>query len=341
MIRKFEYVLRRVTLSVGVLFALSIVVFTLTRIVPSNPAALYLGPRPRPEQIEQINEKFGFDQPLTVQYVKYIRGVVGGDWGDSIATKRPVLREITDRLPATLELLFASIFLMLLIGVPLGVISARFKGSPLDGIVRVTSLVGVSMPSFWLGILLQLLFFYQLGLLPITGRLDSTMRFTNPLDEVTGFFLLDALITRNWAAFGDSVKHIILPALTLAAWPIGLISRMTRASMLEVIEQDYIRTARAYGIPERTVLYRYALKNAMVPTLTALGLTIGFLLTGAFYVELIYNWPGLGTFSVRSLLNVDYPAIMGITLFGAAGYIAINLMVDLVQAWIDPRISLE
>lgn len=341
MIRKLEYILRRAFLSFGVLLALSIVVFILTRVVPSDPAVLYLGPRPRAEQVAQINEKFGFNQPLITQYIKYMERLIQGDWGDSIATKRPVLQEIQDRLPATLELLFASMVLMLMIGIPLGVISAQFKNTPIDVGVRISSLVGVSMPAFWLGILLQLLFFYQLNLLPITGRVDSTLRFTNPITVRTGFFLIDTLLSGNWAAFWDVIQHLILPALTLAAYPIGLIARMTRASMLEVIEQSYIRTARAYGIPEATILYRYALKNAIVPTLTVLGLTIAYLLTGAFYVEVIFNWPGLGTFTVRSLLNVDYPAIMGITLFGAAGYIFINLVVDLLQAWIDPRISLE
>lgn len=341
MIHKLDYILRRVILSSGVLLALSIVVFILTRVVPSEPAVLYLGPRPRPEQVAQINERFGFNEPLITQYIRYMERLFQGDWGDSIATKRPVLQEIRDRLPATLELLFASMALMLVIGLPLGVISAQFKNTPVDIGVRISSLVGVSMPAFWLGILLQLLFFYQLNLLPITGRVDSTLRFTNPITVRTGFFLIDTLLSGNWAAFWDVIKHLILPALTLAAYPIGLIARMTRASMLEVIEQNYIRTARAYGIPERTILYRYALKNAIVPTLTVLGLTIAYLLTGAFYVEVIYNWPGLGTFTVRSLLNVDYPAIMGITLFGAAGYIFINLVVDLLQAWIDPRISLE
>lgn len=341
MIRKFEYILRRIILSLGVLFVLSGVVFMLTRAVPNDPAALYLGPRPRAEQIERINEKFGFDRPLHVQYIKYMEGVVQGDWGDSIATKRPVLQEITDRLPATVELLLASIVLMLLIGIPLGVISAQFKNSPLDIGVRVTSLLGVSVPTFWLGILLQLLFFHQLDLLPITGRVDSTLRFTSPIEEVTGLFIIDSLLTGNWVALQDAAEHLLLPALTLAAYPIGLISRMTRASMLEVIEQNYIRTARAYGISELTILYRYALKNAIVPTLTVLGLTIAYLLTGAFYVEVIFNWGGLGTFTVRSLLNVDYPAIMGVTLFGAAGYVLINLCVDLLQSWIDPRISLE
>jgi peptide/nickel transport system permease protein len=180
-----------------------------------------------------------------------------------------------------------------------------------------------------------------LDLLPLAGRFSNDLRFTNPIEPVTNFLLLDALIGSNWLAFKDVVYHLILPALTLAAYPAGLIARMTRATMLEVLEQDYIRTARAYGIRETVVVYLYALKNAISPTLTVIGLTVAYALTGTFFVEIIFNWPGLGLFTVHSLLNVDYPAIMGITLYGATMYVIINLVVDLLQAWIDPRISLK
>jgi ABC-type dipeptide/oligopeptide/nickel transport system permease component len=169
----------------------------------------------------------------------------------------------------------------------------------------------------------------------------SDLRFTNPITAITHFFLIDTLLTRNWIAFKDTVYHLILPAITLAAYPIGLIARMTRAAMLEVMEQDYIRTARAYGINNVIITYFYALKNAISPTLTVIGLTVAFALTGTFFVEIIFNWPGLGDFTVRSLLNIDYPAIMGITLYGATAYVILNLVVDLLQAWIDPRISLK
>jgi peptide/nickel transport system permease protein len=184
-------------------------------------------------------------------------------------------------------------------------------------------------------------FFRNLELFPLAGRIDSDMRFISPVEQITNFIILDALITKNWVAFRDALWHIILPAVTLAAYPTGLIARMTRAAMLEVLEQDYIRTARAYGIRDMIVTYLYALKNAISPTLTVIGLTVAFALTGTFYAEIIFNWPGLGLFTVRSLLNLDYPAIMGVTLFGAAGYVLINLVVDALQAWIDPRISLK
>ncbi len=338
--RKLEFIIRRIALSLLVLLGLSVVTFTLARVVPSNPASLYLGPRARPEEIARVEEQMGLNRPLPVQYFYYLRDVLRGDWGNSIATKRPVLQEIGDRAPASLELLFVGMSLAVLIGVPLGVFSARWQGKPFDVVTRTTSIIGVSLPSFWLGLLFQIFFFRMLGVLPLTNRVDSNLRFTSPINEITGFYLFDTLVTGNWIAFQDVARHIILPALTLAAYPIGLIARMTRATMLEVLSQNYIRTARAYGIRQRIVIYAYALKNAIGPTLTVIGLTLAYSLTGTFFVEIVFNWPGLGLFTVHSLLNVDYPAIMGITLFGASAYVTINLVVELIQAWIDPRISL-
>lgn len=339
--RKLEYVLRRLVLSIGVLFGITIITFALARVIPSNPGSLYLGPRARPAEIERINQKLGLDEPLPQQYITYLRGLLQGDLGDSIATKRPVLRELRERVAATLELLFAATLLSIVIGIPLGVISARLQGKAMDVSVRTFSIVGVSLPAFWLGLLLQLFFAHTLGLLPVAGRVNRTLRFSHPIDEITGFFLFDTLVTGNWVAFQDTLEHLILPALTLGAYPIGLVARMTRANMLEVLGQDYIRTARAYGIHQRRIIYVYALKNALGPTITVIGLTLAYSLTGAFFVEIIFNWPGLGLFTARSFLNLDYPAIMGMTVFGASGYVLINLIVDLIHAWMDPRISLE
>lgn len=341
MLEKLDYVLKRLVMSVVVLLGLSLITFTLARVVPSDPAALYIGPRARAEQVEAVRQKLGLDRPVYVQYLFYIRDALHGDLQTSIATKRPVAQEITDRLPASLELLMAGMSIATLVGLVLGVISARFQGSPFDVAVRIFSLVGVSLPAFWLGLLLQIVFFRGLGWFPINGRIDSAIRFTHPIQPLTGFYLFDSLVTRNWVAFRDALWHIILPAVTLAAYPMGLVARMTRATMLEVLSQDYIRTARAYGVGEAFVIGAYALKNALGPTLTVVGLSLAYALTGTFFVELVFNWPGVGTFTVHSLLNVDYPAIMGVTLFGAAGYVVVNLVVDLVQAWIDPRISLR
>jgi ABC-type dipeptide/oligopeptide/nickel transport system permease component len=341
MLAKLDYILKRLAMSALVLLGLSVITFALARVVPSNPAALYIGPRARQEQIEAITIKLGLDKPLHIQYLYYLRDALHGDLQKSIATKRPVVQEITERLPSSLELLVAGMGLATVVGVVLGVLSARLQGSPFDVLVRVFSLVGVSLPAFWLALLLQVIFYRHLGWFPITGRLDTTLRFTHPIEHITGFYLFDSLVTGNWVAFKNAAWHIVLPAITLAAYPTGLVARMTRATMLEVLSQDYIRTARAYGVRDLFVTGVYALKNALGPTLTVVGLSLAYALTGTFFVELVFNWPGLGTFTVHSLLKVDYPAIMGVTLFAAVGYVAINLVVDLMQVWIDPRISLE
>lgn len=331
---------RRLGTAILVLFGVSLVTFTLARVIPSNPAALYIGPRARAEEIARVTEELGLNRPLPLQYLDYMGDMLTGDWGTSIGTKRPVLSEILDRLPATLELLITAMVIAVVFGTLLGVLSAQWRGRPPDLVVRLIAIAGVSMPAFWLGLLLQVLFFRQLDLLPLSGRLDTDIRFISPITDVTGFFTIDAFVTGNWVAFGDAAAHLVLPAVTLAAYPIGLIARMTRASMLEALGQDYVRAARAYGIGERTVVYRLALRNALPPTLTVLGLTLAYSLTGAFFVEIVFNWPGLGQFAVDALLNVDYPAVMGIALLGAAGYVLINLAVDIAQAWLDPRVRL-
>ncbi|OGN89272.1 MAG: peptide ABC transporter permease [Chloroflexi bacterium RBG_13_48_10] len=338
--RKLEFIIRRFLSSIFVLIGVSVITFTLSRVIPSNAAALYIGPRARPADIERVTKLLGLDRPLPVQYAFYMRDLLHGDLGNSIATKRPVLQEIVDRAPATLELLITGMTLAILIGVPLGVVSARWQGKPIDVATRSISIIGVSIPAFFLGLVLQIIFFRNLHWLPLTGHINSDLRFTSPVETITNFLILDALITKNWVALKDTLQHIILPAFTLAAYPIGLIARMTRASMLEVLEQDYIRTARAYGMKDYIVTYLYALKNAISPTLTVIGLTVAYALTGTFFVEIIFTWPGLGLFTVNSLLNVDYPAIMGVTLLGASTYVVINSVVDLLQASIDPRIDL-
>lgn len=339
--QKLEFLIRRLGTSLFVLIGVSIITFFIARVVPSNPAALYIGPKARQEDIERVTKQLGLDKPLPVQYAVYMQELLRGDLGTSISTKRPITEELAGRIPATMELLFSGMFIAILLGVPLGVLSARWQGKPFDWMVRILSIVGVSMPAFFLGLILQIVFFRNLELLPLAGRVDSDLRFSNPLTEITNFILLDSLLTSNWVTLKDAFLHLILPAFTLAAYPIGLIARMTRAAMLEVLEQDYIRTAKAYGIRQYFIIYFYALKNAISPALTVIGLTFAFALTGTFFVEVLFNWPGLGLFTVRSLLNLDYPAIMGMTLFGATGYVLINLFVDILQAWVDPRISLR
>lgn len=335
-----RFILRRLAGSAAVLLGLSVITFVLARVVPSDPAAVYIGPKARPEEIARVTAQLGLDRPLPVQYLAYMRDMLTGDWGTSIATKRPVLDEILGRLPASLELIVAAMLLAIPAGILLGVVSARWARRPPDATVRLLSIVGVSLPAFWLGLLLQVVFFRDLHLLPLTGRIGADLRFSAPITGITGFYLVDSALTANWTALRDVALHLVLPALTLAAYPLGLIARMTRASMLEALGQDYVRAARAAGISERTLTYRLALKNALIPVTTVIGLTLAYSLTGTFFVEVVYNWPGLGTFAVNGLLNLDYPVVMGITLFGALGYVVINLAVDLLQAWLDPRTRL-
>lgn len=339
--RHIEFLLRRLLTSIFVLVGVSIITFFIARVVPNDAAAAYIGPKARPEEIERVRIKLGLDKPLPQQYMIYMGELLHGDLGNSISTKRPITQELSDRYPATMELLLAGMIIAIIVGIPLGVLSARWNGKFPDIFIRLASIVGVSMPAFFLGLILQIIFFRNLDILPLAGRLDSDIRFISPVTEITRFIILDSLLTKNWIALKDSLLHLILPAVTLAAYPIGLIARMTRAAMLEVLEQDYIRTARAYGIKDRVIIYLYALKNAISPTLTVIGLTFAFALTGTFFVEIIFNWPGLGLFTTRSLLNLDYPAIMGMTLLGATGYVLINLFVDILQSWVDPRVGLK
>ena len=298
--RRLEFVIRRIIGAIFVLIGVSIITFSLARVVPSNAAALYIGPRARPEDIKRVEEQLGLNEPLPVQYGVYMRDLLKGDMGTSIGSKRPVTQELSDRLPATMELLLVSMSIAILFGVPLGAVSAYGQGRGSDILIRVISIIGVSVPAFALGLLLQIVFFRSLDLFPLSGRLANDMRFISPVQDITGFYLIDTAVTQNWIAFKDSVWHIILPAITLAAYPLALIARMTRSTMLEVLSQDYIRTARAYGLKERFIVYVYALKNAFGPTLTVIGLTFAFAITGTFFVEIIFNWPGLGLYTVRS-----------------------------------------
>ncbi len=332
-----RYVTRRVGTSVAVLFVLTLVTFVLARVLPSDPAVVYTGPKARPEELARIRERLGLEESLLVQYLTYMRDLLTGDWGASLATKQPVLAELGERLPPTLELIFAAMTLAVVGGVVLGVLAARRPGRLLDGAIRVLAIGGVSMPAFWLGLLLQFLFVGRLGVLPATGQFSNTLKYTSPVADVTGFPLLDTVLTANWVAFTDGLAHLVLPAVTLAAYPLGLIARMTRAAMLDALGQDYVFTARAYGLRERQVQWVLALRNALPPTLTITGLATAYALTGTFFVEVVFNWPGVGQYATQAMLAVDYPVIMAITLLGAAGYLLTNLLVDLAQARIDPR----
>ncbi len=336
----WRFVASRLGSAVLVLLVLTVVVFLLTRILPADPAEVYAGPKARPEQIEEIRQRLGLDRPLIVQYFSSLFGLVTGDWGVSLTTRQPVLQEFADRMPATLELLFAAIVFALVVGAAIGVMATRKPGGIADGIVRFFAISGISMPAFWLGLLLQIGFVNQLGLLPATGQFSTKLLRANPITPVTNFPLLDSFLTGNWVMWTDGMAHLILPMITLAAYPMGLIARMTRASMLEVQSQDYVFTARAYGLKERMIRWRLALKNAIPPTLTVTGLSAAYALTGTFFVEVVFNWPGIGFFAVQAMTRSDFPVIIVITLLGATGYLIANFIVDVAQAKIDPRVRL-
>jgi len=336
-----QYVARRLILCIFVLFGVSIITFFLARVVPSDPAALWVGPHARREEVERARKMLGLDKPLWVQYLIYIRNLLSGDLGISIYTHRPVLDDILMFLPASLELIVSGIFIGLILGIPLGVISAMRRDTLVDHVSRVYSIGGVSIPTFWLGMMLQLLFFKYLGILPAGGRVSSRLIMTHPITRRTGFYLIDTIITGNWIAFRDALTHLILPAMTLAAYPTGLVARMVRSTMVEVLEEDYIRTARAYGLPERVIAYLYALKNAIGPMITVLVLCFAYSLVETFLIEYVFDWPGLGRYASLAILATDYPAIMGITLFVTITYVSLNLVVDILLAFIDPRIRLR
>ncbi|MDH7484760.1 MAG: ABC transporter permease [Anaerolineae bacterium] len=338
--RRWEYVIRRLALAVLVLVSVSVITFLIARVVPSDPAAAWVGPRPTPEQIAQARRELGLDKPLYVQYLRYVRALLRGDLGVSVKTHQPILRDLKTYLPATMELVLFGMLMAITIGIPLGVLSGAKRNGLLDHSSRLVAIAGVSMPTFWLGLLLQLLFFGKLGWLPLGGRVDRSISLYNPVQQITGFYLVDTVLTGNWVALKDSLVHLILPAFTLATYAIGLTIRMTRSTMIEVLEEKYIVAARAAGLPERTILFRLALKNAIIPTLTVLGLSFVYSLTGAILVEVIFSWPGLGTYVTNAILNVDFPVIMAVTLVVTVFYVFINLFLDLLQAALDPRVTL-
>ena len=328
-------------MAVLVLVSVSIITFFIARVVPSNPAAAWVGPHPTKEQIALATERLGLDRPLPEQYLRYVRGLLRGDLGNSIKTHQPITTDLKTFLPATMELVLAGMMMAVTIGIPLGVLSGAYKGSLLDHLTRLFSIAGVSMPTFWLGLLLQLLFFSRLGILPLAGRTSTQVALYHPVEQITGFYLIDTVMTGNWVAFKDALLHIILPAFTLATYAIGLTIRMTRSKMIEVLSEKYILAARAAGISERIVLFVLALKNAIIPTITVLGLSFVYSLTGAILVEVIFSWPGLGSYVTNAVLSIDFPVIVSVTLVVTVFYVFINLILDLGQAMLDPRVTLQ
>jgi peptide/nickel transport system permease protein len=333
-----RFLVRRLALAALVVVGVVILTFVIARVVPGDPASTWAGPRARPEQVEAARRELGLDRPLPVQIAKYVGGVATGDWGLSLRTRRPVLEDIAQRAPASIELVTAAMLLALAVGIPLGLVAARWRGRSPDVLSRLVSVVGVSMPSFWLAIVLQLVFFQWLNLLPVAGSYDPDLDYTSPLRSVTNMPILDALLTGNWRVFTSALTHVILPAVVIAAYPAGVITRMVRASVLDTIGEDHIRMVRALGFPERSVFTRFALRHAWSPVVALLALVFAYALVNTFLVEAIFNRPGLGSYAASAIGALDTPAIVGVTLFVALVYVLGNLVVDVVQAMIDPRI---
>lgn len=339
--QRWEYVVKRLLLALLVLFSVSLITFFIARILPSDPAAAWVGPRPTQEQIAKATVTLGLDKPLYVQYWRFFTSLLQGDLGVSIKSRQPILTELKSYLPATLELVIASMLIGELIGIPLGVLSGARKGGALDNFSRILAVACVSLPTFFLGLLLQLIFYARLGILPISGRVSNEIAINYPVTPITGFYTIDTLVTGNWAAFQDVLVHLVLPALTLAAFGLGLSVRMTRASIIEVLNEKYILAARVAGMPHRTVLFVLALKNAIMPTLNVIGLSFVYALTGSILVEVIFSWPGLGLYLTDAVLSLDFPVIVSVTLVVTVFYVVVNLLLDLVQAAIDPRVTLS
>ncbi len=332
----FAFLLRRLVGAVAVIVGVSIITFAISHVVPADPIAAALGDHATDAQIAAFRREYGLDKPIAEQYLIYMSGLVHGNFGTSIRSRRPVSADLRDFFPATLELSLAALLVSVLIGIPAGVWSSVMRNRLPDHVVRVFTLVGGSLPIFWLGLIVIGIFYTQLGWLPGGGRIDQ---FVKPPTFVTGLYVVDSILTRNLTALQSSIVHLILPALTLGYYSTAVIARMMRSSMLETLNQDYMRTARAKGLRERAVILRHAMRNALIPTLTIVGVTFGSLLSGAVLTETIFSWPGLGRYATASAINLDFPAVMGVTLVAAIVYTLANVAVDISYHFLDPRIQ--
>lgn len=329
-------IVRRLLFLVLVLFGLSLITFTLSHVVPGDPARLIAGPRASKSAVQKIREQYGLDDPIPVQYVDYVKGVAQLDFGTSFTSRRPVRDDLGRYLPATIELSLYAFLLATVIGVPLGVLSAVNRDRFPDHIARFVSISGLALPVFWLALMVQFFFYSRLDWFPDGQRLPIGV---DPPREITSLYTVDALLAGDWSTFRTALHHLVLPVVVLAYGSLAVITRMVRGGMLEVLNQDYIRTARAKGIEQRRVIFRHALKNALLPTVTSLGLQIGLLLSGAFLVEIVFSWPGIGRYAVEAVLQIDYNAIMATTLVIAIIFVLMNLLVDVIYLFLDPRIS--
>ena len=333
------YFLRRLSLVIPTLVGVTLITFTLTYVLPGNPAVVKAGPLVSPEVVKELEKQMGLDQPASVQYGRYIGGILHGDLGESSSTGRPVLEDFKQRLPATLELTLASLLIALVLGIPLGVQSAVHRDTAIDHIGRIVGVAGVAMPTFWTGLLLLYVFFYLLGVAPAPlGRLGPGI---DPPHAITGLYVVDSLLTGNWRTLGSALYQLMLPSLTLGLSVMAPIARMVRSTMLEILESDYVKAAWAAGIPRRRVIYGDALGNAMIPVVTILGIVFGFLMAGNAVVESVFAWPGIGNYAISALMTKDSGPIQSFVLFVALLYVIVNFVIDLLYGLIDPRIRLE
>ena len=330
--RKILFFLKRIAYFIPTLLGLLILVFLVSRVIPGDPAALVAGETATADQVKAIRTQLGFDRPLYVQFGVYVRQLVTGDLGKSLYSGRRVSQDLLERFPATLELTLAAMFISVLVGIPLGILSALKRNSLLDHLVRGFTVSGLAIASFWLGIMLQLFASMWLGLTPLGSRIGV------PAPRlITGLFVLDAALTLNGAALLSSLKHLLLPALTLSFASLATLARFTRSGVLDVIQKDFILYERAMGLPPRIVVCKYVLRNALISTVTQVGLLFGLLLAGAVVIEAVFDWPGLGLYAYQSIVLSDYQAILGVTLLSGFVYVTVNLAVDVVLTLVDPR----
>lgn len=332
-----RYLLKRLLNLIPVLLGITLLVFLLLHLIPGDPAQILAGERATPETVEAIRKQLGLDKPLPIQYLLFLGNLLHFNLGKSIISGTSIIQEILIRWPATFELSVAAMLFALILGIPAGVLAAVRKNSAIDNLTMSGSLLGVSMPVFWLGLLLIYLFAVNFQWLPPGLRISQNIGLT--FKPITGFYVLDALIQLNWNALKDVLVHLILPALTLSTIPLAIIARITRSAMLEVLSQDYIRTARAKGVLERWVIFKHALKNALLPVVTIIGLQFGTLLGGAILTETIFSWPGIGSWIYDGILTRDYPVVQGGVIFVSISFVLINLLVDISYAFLDPRIQ--
>lgn len=334
-----RYLLQRLLLVIPTLFGVTLISFALVYVLPGNPALVKAGPLATPEVVAEIERQMGLDRPVHVQYWRYLTGLLRGDLGESSSTGRPVLEDFRQRVPATLELTLASLLVAAAVGIPLGVLSAVHRDSVLDHASRLLGVGGVAMPSFWTGLLMLYVFFYLLGVAPPPlGRIAAGIPAP---PRVTGLYVVDSILAGDGAALLSSLHHLMLPALTLGFSVMAPLTRMVRATMLEILESDYVKAAWAAGLPRRQVIYGDALRNALIPVITLLGVIFGFLMAGNVVVEMVFAWPGLGHYAVTSLVTKDPGPIQSFVLFVAVMYVFINLAVDLLYGLADPRIRLR